>query len=75
MKVGRSEFFVGHALILGLMALTILPSISIFMTALHPSGSVPGGLEWPAQLQWSNFAEAFKVAKMGAVDGAICNQT
>lgn len=67
MKVGRNEFVVGHALILGLMALTILPFISIFMTALHPSGSVPGGLEWPAQPQWGNFVEAFKVAKMGAL--------
>lgn len=67
MKVGRSEFFVGHALILGLMALTILPFISIFMTALHPSGSVPGGLEWPTEPQWGNFVEAFKVAEMGAL--------
>lgn len=67
MKVGRSEFWVGHTLILGLMVLTILPFISIFMTALHPSGSVPGGLEWPAQPQWGNFVEAFKVAKMGAL--------
>lgn len=67
MKVGRSEFYVGHALILGLMVLTILPFISIFMTALHPSGSVPSGLAWPAQPQWGNFVEAFKVAKMGAL--------
>ena len=67
MKVGRSEFYVGHALILGLMVLTLLPFISIFMTALHPSGSVPSGLEWPAQPQWGNFVEAFKVAKMGAL--------
>ena len=67
MKVGRNEFVVGHALILGLMVLTILPFISIFMTALHPSGSVPSGLEWPAQPQWGNFVEAFKVAKMGAL--------
>ena len=28
---------------LGLMTITILPFISIFMTALHPSGTVPGG--------------------------------
>ncbi len=67
MKVGRGEFVVGHGLILGLMILTILPFISIFMTALHPSGSVPGGLEWPAQPQWGNFVEAFQVAQMGAL--------
>jgi raffinose/stachyose/melibiose transport system permease protein len=34
------------------------------MTALHPSGTVPGGLEWPAHPQWGNFVEAFKVADM-----------
>ncbi len=67
MKVGRGEYVVGHGLILGLMILTILPFISIFMTALHPSGSVPGGLEWPAQPQWGNFVEAFQVAQMGAL--------
>lgn len=50
-----------------LMAFTILPFISIFMTALHPSGSVPGGLEWPADPQWGNFVEAFNVANMNAL--------
>ena len=64
MKVGRGELFVGQALLLALMALTILPFISIFMTALHPSGTVPGGLEWPADPQWGNFVEAFNVANM-----------
>ena len=64
MKIGRDELFAGRALILALMAFTILPFISIFMTALHPSGTVPGGLEWPAHPQWGNFVEAFKVANM-----------
>jgi raffinose/stachyose/melibiose transport system permease protein len=64
MKVGRGELFTGQVLLLTLMALTILPFISIFMTALHPSGTVPGGLEWPADPQWGNFIEAFSVANM-----------
>jgi raffinose/stachyose/melibiose transport system permease protein len=64
MKIGRGELFGGRALLLVLMAFTILPFISIFMTALHPSGTVPGGLEWPAHPQWGNFVEAFKVANM-----------
>lgn len=51
---------------MALMAFTILPFISIFMTALHPSGTVPNGLEWPADPQWGNFVEAFKIAKMPA---------
>jgi raffinose/stachyose/melibiose transport system permease protein len=49
------------------MAITILPFISIFTTALHPSGSVPNGLEWPANPQWGNFVQAFKVAEMPAL--------
>jgi raffinose/stachyose/melibiose transport system permease protein len=64
MKIGRGELFGGRALLVVLMAFTILPFISIFMTALHPSGTVPGGLEWPAHPQWGNFVEAFKVANM-----------
>jgi raffinose/stachyose/melibiose transport system permease protein len=67
MRVGGSEIFAGRVFILALMVLTILPFISIFMTALHPSGSVPGGLEWPTNPQWGNFAEAFKVANMRAL--------
>lgn len=67
MKVGQGELFTGRALLLALMAFTILPFISIFMTALHPSGSVPGGLEWPADPQWGNFVEAFNVANMSTL--------
>ena len=49
------------------MAVTILPFLSIFTTALHPSGSVPIGLSWPADPQWGNFVEAFNVANMSAL--------
>jgi raffinose/stachyose/melibiose transport system permease protein len=64
MKVDRGELFFGRLFLLTLMTFTILPFISIFMTALHPSGTVPGGLEWPADPQWGNFIAAFKVANM-----------
>ncbi len=64
MTVSRSELWAGRLLLLVLMAFTILPFISIFTTALHPSGTVPGGLEWPAHPQWGNFVEAFRVAEM-----------
>ncbi len=67
MKIGRSELWGGRVLLLGLMTITILPFISIFMTALHPSGTVPGGLEWPADPQWGNFVEAFNEANMPAL--------
>jgi len=64
MKIGRGELIAGRTLLLALMAFTILPFISIFLTALHPSGTVPGGLEWPTHPQWGNFVEAFKIANM-----------
>jgi raffinose/stachyose/melibiose transport system permease protein len=60
MRVARGELWAGRAFLLVLMTFTILPFISIFMTALHPSGTVPGGLEWPAHPQWNNYAEAIK---------------
>jgi raffinose/stachyose/melibiose transport system permease protein len=66
-RVARTELYAGRAL-LGLMTLlTILPFLSLFTTALHPSGAVPGGLAWPADPQWSNFATAFDVANMGTL--------
>jgi raffinose/stachyose/melibiose transport system permease protein len=67
MRVARLELWTGRAFLLVLMAITILPFISIFITALHPSGTVPRGLEWPAEPQWGNFVEAFKVAQMPAL--------
>lgn len=67
MKIARSELWAGRALLIGLMAITILPFISIFTTALHPSGTLPRGLEWPANPQWGNFIEAFNVANMTAL--------
>jgi raffinose/stachyose/melibiose transport system permease protein len=67
MKVARSELWTGRALLIALMTFTILPFISIFTTALHPSGTVPSGLDWPANPQWGNFVEAFNVANMTAL--------
>ena len=64
MRIARSELFAGRAVLVALVAITILPFISIFTTALHPSGDVPPGLDWPANPQWGNFIEAFRVANM-----------
>jgi raffinose/stachyose/melibiose transport system permease protein len=63
-RIARTELFAGRAILLALVAITILPFISIFTTALHPSGDVPPGLDWPANPQWGNFVEAFQVANM-----------
>jgi raffinose/stachyose/melibiose transport system permease protein len=67
MRIARSEVWTGRTVLLVLMAITILPFISMFTTALHPSGSVPPGLEWPADPQWQNFIDAFNVANMSAL--------
>ncbi len=64
MRVARSELWAGRALLIVLMAITVLPFVSIFTTALHPSGTVPSGLDWPSNPQWGNFLQAFTVADM-----------
>jgi raffinose/stachyose/melibiose transport system permease protein len=61
----RWEAAAGRVLLIVLMAVTILPFVSLFTTALQPSGTYPSGLAWPAHPQWGNFAEAFKAAQMG----------
>jgi raffinose/stachyose/melibiose transport system permease protein len=67
MRVDRRELFMGRALLVALITITVLPFLSIFMTALHPSGSAPVGLSWPAEPQWGNFLEAFRVASMSSL--------
>ena len=64
MTIARGELWGGRALLFALMLITILPFISIFTTALYPSGTLPQGLAWPADPQWGNFVEAFNVANM-----------
>jgi len=66
-RVARQELYTGRALLLAMSAITILPFLSIFTTALHPSGAVPSGLSWPSEPQWGNFVEAFNVANMRAL--------
>jgi raffinose/stachyose/melibiose transport system permease protein len=66
-RIARGELYAGRALLIVLVALVILPFLTIFTTALHPSGTVPKGLSWPADPQWGNFIDAFKVANMSAL--------
>ena len=65
MIVGRREAWTGRALLLLLMAITVVPFVSLFVTALHPSGTYPSGISWPSHPRWGNFADAFRVAHMG----------
>jgi raffinose/stachyose/melibiose transport system permease protein len=55
----------GRLVLLLLMVVTIVPFLSVFVTALHPSGTYPSGIEWPKDPHWENFVEAFQVADMG----------
>jgi raffinose/stachyose/melibiose transport system permease protein len=67
MIVSRTEALTGRLLLLALVAITVVPFLSLFTTALHPSGTVPPGLAWPEDPQWGNFLEAFEQAHMDAL--------
>jgi raffinose/stachyose/melibiose transport system permease protein len=67
MRISRAELVAGRLLLLAMMLVTVLPFISILTTALHPSGTLPSGLEWPSDPQWGNFVDAFGVANMGVL--------
>lgn len=67
MKISQKEILTGRVLLIGLMIGTLLPFLSIFTTALYPSGTIPSGLGWPEQPQWGNFIEAFQVSNMMAL--------
>jgi raffinose/stachyose/melibiose transport system permease protein len=67
MRVDRRELFTGRAVLVVLMIATVLPFISIFTTALYPSGTLPSGLGWPDDPQGGNFVAAFEVANMGVL--------
>ncbi|MGQ7297108.1 carbohydrate ABC transporter permease [Quadrisphaera sp. KR29] len=65
MIVSRREALLGRVLLVVLMAVTVVPFISLFVTALHPGGTYPQGITWPEAPQWGNFARAFEAAQMG----------
>jgi raffinose/stachyose/melibiose transport system permease protein len=65
--VARREIFTGRVLLLLLVAVTVLPFISLLSAALQPSDSTPLGIEWPSDPQWNNFVDAFNVAQMPAL--------
>jgi raffinose/stachyose/melibiose transport system permease protein len=70
MRISRAELYAGRLLLVGMMAITVLPFLSILVTALQPSGTLPSGLAWPADPQWGNFVEAFTVANMATLMGS-----
>ena len=67
MIASRREEVTGRLILLLLVVVTIIPFLSLFTTALYPTGSVPPGLSWPEDPQWGNFLEAFQQAHMEAL--------
>ncbi|RZS91651.1 carbohydrate ABC transporter membrane protein 2 (CUT1 family) [Motilibacter rhizosphaerae] len=65
MLVHQREAVVGRGLLILLMLITVLPFLSLVVTALHPSGTYPEGISWPHSPHWGNFADAFRAADMG----------
>ncbi|MBX6371065.1 MAG: carbohydrate ABC transporter permease [Acidothermus sp.] len=65
MILGRRESLTGRVLLIILMVVTLVPFVSLFVTALHESGTYPTGISWPARPHWGNFVEAFRAADMG----------
>jgi len=67
MIIARRNSVTGTVLLVVLMGVTLLPFVSMFTSALFPSGTYPLGISWPANPQWGNFVQAFNVANMGAI--------
>lgn len=67
MIVARREVVTGRLVLVVLVAVTVLPFLSLLSAALQPSDTTPLGIEWPANPQWGNFVDAFNVAQMPAL--------
>jgi raffinose/stachyose/melibiose transport system permease protein len=61
---GRWERAAGRLVLLALVVVTLVPFAELFVTALHPPGTYPPGLTWPRDPHWSNFATAFRSARV-----------
>lgn len=64
MIVRAQEKWIGRVILVVLMVVTIVPFISLFVTALHEPGTYPRGMEWPETPHWGNFLLAFQAAEM-----------
>lgn len=64
MKPTSLELWLGRAILIIVMAITIIPFVTLFVTALHPPGSYPDGVSLPEEYHWGNFILAFQSADM-----------
>lgn len=64
MKATKLELWMGRGILIFVMAITVIPFVTLFVTALHPPGSYPSGLSLPDEYHWGNFILAFQSADM-----------
>jgi raffinose/stachyose/melibiose transport system permease protein len=64
MRAPLKERLPGLVLLLAAMLFSIVPLASMLTAALHRQGTVPVGIEWPADPQWHNFIDAWNVANV-----------
>ena len=65
MIIARRNSVIGWGLLAAMMVVTLLPFVSMFTSALAPSGTYPLGVSWPAHPQWGNFVQAFRGRRHG----------
>lgn len=64
MQISLRERIPGLALLVGAMIFSIVPLLSMLSAALAPQGTIPSGISWPADPQWGNFVDAWRVAEI-----------
>lgn len=64
MHSSAGERVPGLILLLAAMVFSIFPLLSMLSAALQPQGTVPAGISWPADPQWHNFLDAWRVAEV-----------
>lgn len=64
MRTAPKELWLGRGLLVFVMFVTIVPFVSLFITALHEPGTYPAGMSLPDEYHWGNFVTAFQSAQM-----------
>ena len=67
MIAGRLETIVGRVVLVIVLAITLLPLVSMLSAALQPADRNPVGITWPTDPQWVNFVTAFEAGHVAAL--------
>lgn len=65
MTASTREVWLGRGILMFVMIITLVPFITLFVTALHAPGTYPSGLSLPDEYHWNNFVLAYQSADMG----------